>query len=87
MLTPDGDTKGLYVASKSPTQFVVREVQGGRGSLDFDYHIYASHAGSAGVRMAEMTQGQAYALEPHLPATKVSTKRPRIFTPQGWKQL
>jgi hypothetical protein len=41
VLTPDGDTRGLYVASKNPSGFLVREVQGGRGTLSFDYHIYA----------------------------------------------
>ncbi|HLJ84835.1 MAG TPA: hypothetical protein VKT51_11730 [Candidatus Eremiobacteraceae bacterium] len=52
MLTPDGDTRGLYVASKAPGYFVVREVQGGRNSLSFDYHIYAPALGTAGARMA-----------------------------------
>ncbi len=42
MLTPDGDTRGLYVARKEPNGFVVREVQGGRGSFAFDYHVYAA---------------------------------------------
>jgi|SRR5579884_511888 len=49
-LTPGGDTRGLYVAQKMPSAFVVREVQGGRGTLDFDYHIYATQLG-AGARM------------------------------------
>lgn len=52
MLTPDGDTRGLFVASKAPGYFVVREVQGGRGTLSFDYHIYAPALGTAGTRMA-----------------------------------
>jgi hypothetical protein len=87
MITPDGDTRGLFVASKSPTSFVVREVQGGRGTLDFDYHIYASQAGEAGVRMTEMTVAQAKAIEPHAPAAKLSTKRPKIHTKAGMVQL
>lgn len=88
MLTPDGDTKGLYVASKSPNEFVVREVQGGRGTLDFDYHIYASQAGRAGVRMAEMTPQQMLSVEPHAPAmAKLSAKRPKIHTKAGMVQL
>jgi hypothetical protein len=52
MLTPDGDTRGLFVASKSRGSFVVREVQGGHGSLNFDYHIYGPALGQADVRMA-----------------------------------
>jgi hypothetical protein len=51
MLTPDADTRGLYVAQKTPTSFVVREVQGGRGSFAFDYHVYAVPLGHAGQRM------------------------------------
>ena len=51
MLTPDGDTRGLFVARKTPSGFVVRETMGGRGTLDFDYHIYATVVGSSGERM------------------------------------
>jgi hypothetical protein len=40
-LTPDGDTRGLYVEGKYARGFVVREVGGGRGNLDFDYRVYA----------------------------------------------
>jgi len=67
MLTPDGDTRGLYVAMKSPTSFVVREVQGGRGTLAFDYHIYAAGLGQAGERMSEMSPSQAAMRMPHAP--------------------
>ncbi len=67
MLTPDGDTRGLFVASKSPTSFVVREVQGGRGTLAFDYHIYATKMGQANTRMTEMTATQAAAMFPKAP--------------------
>ena len=51
MLTPDGDTRGLFVASKTSQGFVVREVQGGRSSISFDYHIYAPTLGHANDRM------------------------------------
>jgi hypothetical protein len=87
MLTPDGDTKGLYIASKSPSQFVVREVQGGHSTIDFDYHIYASQSGTAGVRMAEMTAAQAKALQPHAPMAKLTAKRPKIHNKAGVVQL
>ena len=50
-LTPGGDTKGLYVAQKSPTTFIVRETQGGRGTLQFDYRIVATQLGGANQRM------------------------------------
>lgn len=40
-LTPGGDTRGLYVAGKYARGFTVREVEGGRSSFNFDYHVYA----------------------------------------------
>ncbi|MBV8638545.1 MAG: hypothetical protein JO322_10695 [Candidatus Eremiobacteraeota bacterium] len=46
-LTPGGDTRGLYVASKYAGGFVVHEVQGGRGTFNFDYHVYAQTAPAA----------------------------------------
>jgi hypothetical protein len=40
-LTPLGDTRGLYVSAKTPAGFQVRETQGGRSTLSFDYRIVA----------------------------------------------
>jgi hypothetical protein len=40
-VTPAGDNRGLYVASRTPAGFVVREAQGGRSTLSFDYRIVA----------------------------------------------
>ncbi|MGC1381731.1 MAG: hypothetical protein WA814_11995 [Candidatus Baltobacteraceae bacterium] len=40
-LTPLGDTRGLYVSEKTPSAFQVRESEGGRSRLDFDYRIVA----------------------------------------------
>jgi len=40
-LTPMGDTRGLYVSVKTPGGFEVREAQGGRSTLSFDYRIVA----------------------------------------------
>jgi hypothetical protein len=54
-LTPNGDTRGLYVAQKTAAGFVVRETQGGRGSFSFDYRILASAAGQSGSRMTMVT--------------------------------
>ncbi len=67
MVTPDGDTRGLYVERKTLAGFVVREVQGGRGSLAFDYHIYAPARGHAGERMVVMSRASAAALMPRVP--------------------
>jgi hypothetical protein len=44
---PNGDCKGLYVASKSASSFEVRELQSGTSSIDFDYRIVAKRTGTA----------------------------------------
>lgn len=64
MLTPDGDTRGLFVASKSPNGFVVREVQGGRSSISFDYHIYAPAMGQSNVHMSLINRSMLNAMTP-----------------------
>ena len=74
LITPDGDTRGLYVASKSATAFVVREVQGGRGNFGFDYHIYASEIGHAGERMT-MVSGSSLPRPMHRASTYPSQNR------------
>jgi hypothetical protein len=40
-LTPLGDTRGLYVSQKTASAFQVRESEGGRSRLEFDYRIVA----------------------------------------------
>ncbi len=74
MITPDGDTRGLYVASKSATAFVVREVQGGHGSLAFDYHIYATKLGHANERMTLISGGSSLAM----PRAPEVTRKPAV---------
>jgi len=50
-LTPDGDTRGLYVAQKYEGGFVVRENEHGRSSVDFDYRILAHPIGTSEARL------------------------------------
>jgi hypothetical protein len=45
-ITPEGDTRGLYVTQKTPAGFVVRENQGGRSDVTFSYRIVAKPYGS-----------------------------------------
>ncbi len=40
-VTPRGDTHGLYVSTTTAAGFVVREAQGGRSTVSFDYRIVA----------------------------------------------
>jgi hypothetical protein len=54
-LTPNGDCKGLFVAQKSPTSFVVRELGGGASSIAFDFRIMARRKGYEDIRLADMS--------------------------------
>jgi len=40
-LTPDGDSRGLYVAQKAADGFEVREHGGGKSNISFDYRLVA----------------------------------------------
>jgi hypothetical protein len=51
-ITPQGDTDGLYVTSKTRSGFVVRE-HDGRSNLAFDYRIVAKPYGSREQRLPE----------------------------------
>jgi hypothetical protein len=51
-LTPEGDSKGLYVTQKSPAGFLVRESSGGRSTLAFEYRILAKPLDENGKRLA-----------------------------------
>jgi hypothetical protein len=55
-LTPEGDSNGLYVASKTSTGFQVREQQRGTGSLPFTYRVAARPKGSPRQRLAALTK-------------------------------
>ncbi len=54
-LTPNGDSKGLYVTAKSATSFEVRESSGGSSTLAFDYRIVAKRLGHEGERLVDVT--------------------------------
>ncbi|HET9343643.1 MAG TPA: hypothetical protein VFO25_12090 [Candidatus Eremiobacteraceae bacterium] len=50
-VTPDGDCQGLYVAARSPGGFVVRELEGGRSDVPFEYRIVARRFGVDAARL------------------------------------
>jgi hypothetical protein len=54
-LTPNGDSKGLYVINKTAASFEVRESGGGVSSLKFDYKIVAKRRGYEGQRLVDVT--------------------------------
>jgi hypothetical protein len=51
-ITPEGDCNVLYVATKTPAGFVVREAKGGRSTLAFQYRIVAHPFGDSSARLA-----------------------------------
>jgi hypothetical protein len=55
-LTPNGDSKGLYVSQKTATSFEVHEQGGGASNIVFDYRIMAKRAGYEAVRLADLTR-------------------------------
>lgn len=54
-ITPEGDTRGLFVTRKSLDGFEVRESQGGRSSVDFSYRVVARPFGDASPRLSLVT--------------------------------
>lgn len=54
-LTPNGDSKGLYVFAKTASSFEVRESGGGTSTLAFDYRIVAKRRGFESQRMVDVT--------------------------------
>jgi len=50
-VTPEGESRGLFVAERDARGFVVREAQGGRSQLPFAYRISAKPFGVADVRL------------------------------------
>lgn len=55
-LTPNGDCRGLYVASKSAKGFEVRELGGGHANISFDYRIMAKRKGFETARLEDLTE-------------------------------
>lgn len=54
-ITPNGDSKGLYVFRKTAASFEVRESGGGTSSLSFDYRIVAKRRGYETQRLNDVT--------------------------------
>jgi len=55
-LTPNGDSKGLYVTNKTASSFEVRESGGGTASIGFDYRIVAKRRGFENQRLTDVTE-------------------------------
>jgi len=55
-ITPNGDSKGLYVIRKTASSFEVRESGGGVSSLNFDYRVVAKRRGFEMQRLVDVTE-------------------------------
>jgi hypothetical protein len=54
-ITPEGDSRGVYVTAKTSAGFVVRENQGGRSTFAFSYRIVAKPYGEHPARLQMFT--------------------------------
>jgi len=84
-ITPQGETRGLYVAQKAPSGFVVRENAMGRSNVAFDYRVVArpfSTPVQKGPREPKVSDGPSFAhpltiRKPHLPRLNDRAQSPR----------
>jgi hypothetical protein len=59
-VTPRGDCKGLYVASLTTSEMVVKELQGGTSDVTFDYLVYGLRIGFEEASVVQEKQRESY---------------------------
>jgi len=75
-LTPNGDSRGLYVSAKTGASFEVHEQGGGISNISFDYRIVARRKGYENIRLADMTEADS---QKHAPLeSPAPAKRPPV---------
>lgn len=52
-VTPKGENNGLYITNETPESFEVRESNGGRSAVEFDYRIVAHRKGYEHLRVPD----------------------------------
>jgi hypothetical protein len=67
-ITPEGDSRGLYVTQKSPSGFAVRENGGGHATIAFSYRIVAKPFGDASPRLPMLTTTASHRPQQRVPA-------------------
>jgi hypothetical protein len=68
-ITPEGDSRGLYVTGKTLEGFTVRESSSGHSTLAFQYRIVAHPFGDSGARMAAVVSRRGLPTNYHVPTT------------------
>ncbi len=81
-LTPQGDCRGLYATQKTLSGFYVRELQGGRSSIAFDYRVVAKPADSNGVRLPIVRPIERYRAPAMPPLHHAAPKLPKVQIPR-----
>jgi hypothetical protein len=71
-LTPNANCRGLYVARKTATGFIVRELGQGHSNASFDYRIVAKRNGFESLRLEQLEANP----------TTVQTMRDELRTPR-----
>jgi hypothetical protein len=59
-ITPRGDCKGLYVASLTTSEMLVKELQGGTSDVAFDYLVYGLRIGFEESSVVQEKQRESY---------------------------
>lgn len=77
-ITPEGDSRGLYVTSKTAQGFVVRENDGGVSNLAFDYRIVAKPYGDDSPRLPMVTEPPLHQLFQRHPSRFTHGLDPKI---------
>jgi hypothetical protein len=81
-ITPEGDSRGLYVTQKSSAGFGVRENLGGRSTLTFDYRIVAKPYGDTSPKLPTIMLPRGTRPAPIIPKSiHDRTPRPKISIP------
>jgi hypothetical protein len=80
-LTPYGDTSGLYVSSRSPAGFEVREVRNGTGALAFSYRVVAKRRDIPGPRLEKVDLPPRLTLPPVPPPPPVPPRLEPVEPP------
>jgi hypothetical protein len=80
MLTPEGDCRGLYVAQQTSTDFTIRELQGGRSTISFNYRIVAKPYDSTPSRLPSAAKELA-------DAARIGSPRIRVPQPPNGMEL
>jgi hypothetical protein len=74
-ITPEGDSRGLYVTARTLSGFTVVESSGGRSTVGFSYRIVAHPYGDTGTRMAAIVpRGSNIATNYNVPASNEGLK-------------